>query len=357
MAKKTGMNGGYDLHVQTGRYIQSQYELGIAHYLHDRRIPFCSGIDPMCSIGDGSGRSDDFVIPRVSGVWDKEYRIEVAGLANYHPRSTIEYNASKQEVHDYFSADKEVDHRIIPPPVNGSRYTETELEGHLGDIPKGSLELVEAHDLKYPVKRPGSTYNTLDEMVEDVRAKFSAGSEISVRKVQDVFGESFWMKLSKYLPSQTITKLAKLTGTVTCSAAYNETKEQFLNRVQTLADEQYSGTLPSSYALGDSVPWLTVQYQRHFDSWGEMLNALGLPPNRVTNSITEEIVKGRLMKVAKALDKEIPSTYDLQFSKVLDNNLLKEARSAYQWIKSRASHAGYATAKEYLVALCGSGNQ
>jgi len=351
------MNGGYDLHVQTGRYIQSQYELGIAHYLHDRRIPFCSGIDPKCSIGDGSGRSDDFVVPRVSGVWDKEYRIEVAGLANYHPRSTIDYNASKQEVHEFFSSDKQVDHRIIPPPVNGSKYTETELEELLGDIPKGSSELVEAHDLEYPVKRPGSTYHTLEEMIEDVRSKFSAGSEISVEMVQDAFSDSFWMKLSKYLPGQTITKLANLTGTVTCSAPYNETKEQFLQRVQTLVDEQYSGALPSSYVLNGSVPWLTVQYQRHFDSWGEMLNALGLPPNRVTNSITEDKIKHRLKKVAKVLDKEIPSTYDLQFSKVLDNSLLKEARSAYQWIRSHAAHAGHATAKEYLAALCGGGDQ
>ena len=81
------------------------------------------------------------------------------------------------------------------------------------------------------------------------------GVKISVEMVQDAFSDSFWMKLSKYLPGQTITKLANLTGTVTCSAPYNETKEQFLHRVQTLVDEQYSGTLPSSYALGDSVPW------------------------------------------------------------------------------------------------------
>ena len=73
------------------------------------------------------------------------------------------------------------------PPANGSKYTETELEELLGDIPKGSSELVEAHDLEYPVKRPGSTYHTLEEMIEDVRSKFSAGSEISVEMVQDAF--------------------------------------------------------------------------------------------------------------------------------------------------------------------------
>jgi hypothetical protein len=352
--KKFGMNGGYDLHPQSGRWVQSGYELKVAHYLWKRHIPFFSGIDPPCKVNDGTGRSDDFVIPPRPGLDEIEHRLEIAGMSEYNKdgRAT-KYNESKQEVHDHFKDDETVDHRIIPKPRNGTAYTQAELSAHLSHIVGGTPEMVHNHNLTNPPLRPGSTYETSQAMLDDICERFEPGTVISVGLIQDTFGTSFWHKLWEFFPEQTMHAVVKGAGMKSELAPYNETKEQFLGRVRDLVKE-YGGLLPTSHEFtkkGAKNKWITVQYLRHFDSWGEMLEALGLPANRTTNSLNENQVMEDLVYVRKKIGKGHITSADLQRAKRVDEKTRKLAFARYVWLKNNCKKAGHANSMAYARVL------
>ena len=347
------MNGGYDLHVQSGRWIQSFYELKVAHYLWERHIPFCSGIDPLCKIPFNSNRSDDFVIPPRPGLDNIQHRLEITGMSGYDKDGEAKkYMKDKQEIHNYYEDDEAVDHRIIPKPRNGTAYSQAELHEYLGDIADGTPEMVQNHDRAYPPLRPGSTYETAEAMLDDIRERFEPKTEISYDIVVDAFGTSFWHKLWEFFPNQTMHEVAKSTGMKSKLAPYNETKEQFLKRVRGLVEE-FDGVLPTSHQLGRmrGKKWITVQYLRHFDSWGEMLEELGQPPNRTTNSLDETKVLEDLVALRKASGKPFLTITELQRMKGVDEAPRKKGWARYVWLKNNCTKAGYPNAKSYMRAL------
>ena len=309
-------------HEASGRYVRSYFEYDVAEYLWANGTPFASGIDPLTAVGDGTGRSDDFVIPARPGICEAIVRLEIAGMLSALPEGPLRdaYMASKEEVHAHFEDEPLVDHRILPPPAN-SRYTSEELDHMLGDIIGGGSAAMDAFDIAHPSTRPGSTYHALEEIIEQLRPVFAPGDRISWAEIDEHFGtESVKVQLNRLLPGQTMARLCDILGTVSAGAPYNETEDQFLARLQALVDEN-DGVLPSTHKLNTDHPWATVQYLRHFTSWSEVLDALGLPRNPITNSTEHQVNIADALAVATALGKESLTTTDLQRPKTDDENV------------------------------------
>lgn len=347
-------------HEASGRYVRSYLEYDVAEYLWANGTPFASGIDALTAVGDGTARSDDFVIPARPGICEATVRLEIAGMLSALPEGPLRdaYMASKQEVHDHFEEDHSVDHRILLPPAN-SRYTREELDQMLGDIIGGGSAAIEAFDSAHPSTRPGSSYHALEEIIEQLRPVFAPGDFISWEEVDEHFGtESVKTQLNRLLPGQTMARLCDILGTVSAGAPYNETEDQFLARLQALVDEN-DGVLPSTHELNTDRPWATVQYLNHYESWSEVLVALGLPPNRITNSVEHEVNIADALAVAAALGKESLTTTDLQRPKTDDENVRRCAvnlngRLAYH---VRVGKTGFPNVKTYVNDLLRQGRE
>ena len=250
------LNGGYLLHRDSGRWVQSMLEMDVAHLLHRTNTPFWSGLDDPCTVNISSKnrRSDDFVIPVRSNfplpddLHLVEHRLEILGMAAVHQGDRLEkYIADKMEIHDHFESDPSVMHHLLPTPQNGSTYTELELRRYIGHILGGTAEMVAEHDERHPPIRPGSTFDTLDEILEALRVQFPPGTEISWRAIDKFAGTQSWtVAINRFLPGQTMTHLCELLKTTSALAPYNETKEQFLVRVRLIVQEN-DGVLPSSH--------------------------------------------------------------------------------------------------------------
>ena len=337
------LNGGYLLHRDSGRWVQSMLEMDVAHLLHRTNTPFWSGLDDPCTVNISSKnrRSDDFVIPVRSNfplpddLHLVEHRLEILGMAAVHQGDRLEkYIADKMEIHDHFESDPSVMHHLLPPPQNGSKYTELELRRYIGHILGGTAEMVAEHDERHPPIRPGSTFDTLDEILEALRVQFPPGTEISWRAIDKFAGTQSWtVAINRFLPGQTMTHLCELLKTTSALAPYNETKEQFLVRVRLIVQEN-DGVLPSSHLLNQTHPWITVQYVRHFRHWHEMTDALDLPRNRVTNTVSDEELISRLVLLAEHLGKTHVTTSDLQRPKTSSREFKKLGPAIYQKLRS-----------------------
>lgn len=342
------------LHEASGRYVRSYLEYDVAEYLWANGTPFASGIDALTAVGDGTGRSDDFVIPARPGICEATVRLEIAGMLSALPEGPLRdaYMASKEEVHAHFEDDPLVDHRILPPPAN-SRYTREELDHMLGDIIGGGSAAMEAFDSAHPSIRPGSSYHALEEIIEELRPVFAPGDFISWAEIDEHFGtESVKVQLNRLLPGQTMARLCDILGTVSAAAPYNETEDQFLTRLQAVVDEN-GGALPSTHQLNSEHPWATVQYLNHYESWSEVLDALRLPPNRITNSVEHEVNIADAVAVAAALGKESLTTTDLQRPRTDDEKVRRCAvnlngRLAYH---VRVGKTEFTNVREYVNDL------
>lgn len=354
-----GRTAAWILHEGSGRYVRSYLEHDVAEFLWTHGTPFASGIDPLTAVGDGTRRSDDFVIPPRNGISDVTIRLEIAGMLSALPEGPLrdDYMASKEEVHAHFEDDPLVDHRILPPPAN-SRYTREELDHMLGEIIGGGLAAMEAFDIAHPSTRPGSTYHALEEIIEQLRPVFAPGDRISWAEIDEHFGtESVKVQLNRLLPGQTMARLCDILGTVSAGAPYNETEDQFLTRLQAVVDE--NDGLPSTHELNTDHPWATVQYLNHFESWSEVLDALGLPPNRITNSTKHQVNVADALAVANALGKESLTTTDLQRPNTDDENVRRCAvnlngRLAYH---VRVGKTDFTSVREYVNDLLRQGRE
>lgn len=343
MTFNPNINGDYKLHRSSGRWVQSLLEMDVAHLLHQTSTPFCSGLDDPCTVNIPSKnrRSDDFVIPirpdfpLPEDLHLVEHRLEILGMAAVHQGDRLEkYIADKMEVHNHFESDPGVMHHLLPPPQNGSKYTELELRQYIGHILGGTGEMVAEHNERHPPIRPGSTFDSLDAILEALRVQFPPGSEISWRAIDEFAGTQSWtVAINRFLPGQTMTRLCELLKTTSALAPYNETKEQFLDRVRLIVREN-DGVLPSSYALNQTQPWITVQYARHFRHWHEMTDALDLPRNRVTNTVSDEVLISRLVLLAEHLGKTVITTSDLQRPKTSSREFKKLGPAIYQKLRS-----------------------
>jgi len=339
MTFNRNINGGFLLHRDSGRWVQSLLEMDVAHLLHQTKTPFCSGLDDPCTVNIPSKnrRSDDFVIPvrlnypLADDLHLVEHHLEIMGMVAVHEGDRLEkYIADKMEIHDHFESDPGVIHHLLPPPRNGSKYTESELRGYIGPILGGADEMVAEHDERHPPIRPGSTFDSLDEILEALRVRFPPGSEISWRAIDEFAGTQSWtVAINRFLPGQTMSKLCELLKTTSALAPYDETREQFLDRVRLIVQEN-DGVLPSSHVLGKKEPWITVQYARHFEHWFEMTDALGLPRNRVTNTVADDQIVVRLLRLADYLGKTNLSTTDLQRPKGATVEMTNLGRSLWQ---------------------------
>ena len=337
------INGDYKLHRSSGRWVQSLLEMDVAHLLHQTSTPFCSGLDDPCTVNIPSKnrRSDDFVIPvrpdfpLPEDLHLVEHRLEILGMAAVHQGDRLEkYIADKMEVHNHFESDSGVMHHLLPPPKNRGRYTEQELRKYIGQILGGTAEMVAEHNERHPPIRPGSTFDSLDAILEALRAQFPPGSEISWSAVDEFAGTQSWtVAINRFLPGQTMTRLCELLNTTSALAPYNETREQFLDRVRLIVQEN-DGVLPSSYSLNETQPWITVQYARHFRHWHEMTDALDLPRNRVTNTVSDEELISRLVLLAEQLGKTVITTSDLQRPKTSSREFKKLGPAIYQKLRS-----------------------
>lgn len=339
MTFNPNINGDYKLHRSSGRWVQSLLEMDVAHLLHQTSTPFCSGLDDPCTVNIPSKnrRSDDFVIPvrpdypLPEDLHLVEHRLEILGMAAVHQGDRLEkYIADKMEVHDHFESDLGVMHHLLPPPQNGSKYTELELRQYIGHILGGTAEMVAEHDERHPPIRPGSTFDTLDEILEALRVQFPPGTEISWRAIDEFAGTQSWtVAINRFLPGQTMTHLCELLKTTSALAPYNETKGQFLDRVRLIVQEN-DGVLPSSHVLGEKAPWITVQYARHFRHWHEMTDALDLPRNRVTNTVADDEIINRLLQLSDYLGKTNLTTTDLQRPKNASVEMTNLGRGLWQ---------------------------
>lgn len=333
------INGDYKLHRSSGRWVQSLLEMDVAHLLHQTSTPFCSGLDDTCTVNIPSKnrRSDDFVIPvrpdfpLPEDLHLVEHRLEILGMAAVHQGDRLEkYIADKMEVHNHFESDSGVMHHLLPPPKNRGRYTEQELRKYIGQILGGTAEMVAEHNERHPPIRPGSTFDSLDAIIEALRAQFPPGSEISWSAVDEFAGTQSWtVAINRFLPGQTMTRLCELLKTTSALAPYNETREQFLDRVRLIVQEN-DGVLPSSHLLNQTHPWITVQYVRHFQHWHEMTDALDLPRNRVTNTVADDEIIDRLLRLADYLGKTNLRTTDLQRPKGATVEMTNLGRSLWQ---------------------------
>jgi hypothetical protein len=292
---------------------------------------------------DNPMRSDDIVIPVRPSLGLPEVRIEVAGLW-YNLTFGVErrdaYRESKQAVHEYWeNHEREVVH-IILTPSQGSNLPLSRIEQFLSPYVGGGTDIVAEHDKMHPPQRPGSTFDTRGDMLEVIRERFPTG-ELTHKALVEELGESFYVRLITFFPNQTLHTVASECGLSTRAAPRNETREQFLARVRIVMNEEFEGTLPTTHQLGITHPWMTVQYQRHFDSWSELLEELGLPPNRVTNKVTEGEIRERLISLRDKLGK-VPTSWDLQN---------RGHAAAYQWLRSHRKRAGYTRVMEYARAL------
>ena len=337
------INAQYQRHTVSGRYYQSNLELRVHNYLVETETPYCSGIDPMVNLNDGTMRSDDIVIPARPSVGLPEGRIEVAGLWNnltFGEERRDAYRERKLAVHEYWeNHEREVVH-IILTPSGVSNLPLSRIERYLSPYVGGGADIVAEHDILHPPQRPGSTYDTAEEMLEAIRERFPRG-ELTHQILVEELGESFYVRLIPFFPNQTLHTVASECGLSTRTAPRNETREQFLARVRIVMNEEFGGALPSTHVLHSSHPWMVIAYKHHFDSWSELLEELGLPPNRVTNTVTEGEIRERLISLRDELGR-VPTSWDIQ-------NLGHAA--AYQWLRSHRERAGYTMVMEYARAL------
>ena len=330
-------------------------EHDVANYLWRHGTPFASGIDHLTAVGDGTRRSDDFVIPPRPGICEREVRLEIAGMVQAWDEGPEHdaYVRSKNEVHAFFASRPDVDHRLLAPPRNRTSYTEQELDAMIGDIVGGGPQAMAAFDAKHPVIRPGSTYDCVKEILDELRPAFPPGSAMSWEIFDAHFGtESVKVKLSRLLGSQPMTELCELLGTEMQNAPYAETKLQFLDRVRRFILNN-DGVMPTSHTAADVAPWLKVQYLRHFDGWPELLAALGLPPNRTTNTVSDARTAAELVELADALGKDELTINDLQRPAGQGDRLTKLGRAVYARVqrKIRLGQTSHATARIYVNAL------
>lgn len=343
MTFNRNINGGYLLHRDSGRWVQSLLEMDVAHLLHQTNTPFCSGLDDSCTVNIPSQnrRSDDFVIPvrpnppLQDDLHLVEHRLEIMGMVAVHQGDRLErYITDKMEIHNHFESDPGVMHHLLPPPQNGSKYTESELRKHIGHILGGTDEMIAEHDEQHPPIRPGSTFDSLEGILEALRVQFPPGSEISWRAIDEFAGTQSWtVAINRFLPGQTMTRLCELLNTTSALAPYNETREQFLDRVRLIVQEN-DGVLPSSHVLGKKEPWITVQYARHFEHWYDMTDALDLPRNRITNTVSDDELTSRLVLLAAQLGKTHLTTTDLQRPKTSSTEFKRLGPAVYQKLLS-----------------------
>lgn len=246
----------------------SYQEYKIANFLNNTDTPFYSGLDNETLLGDGTRRSNDFVVPPIANRHDG-LRIEWAGFWDYPNLEIREtYRARKQAVHDYHIGRGEA--HILLRPVGKRVPNQQELENLLD----GFLGFGDEVHLN-PPRIPASSINSHADYLARVVQFFEVGSEISTTILREhpEFGESFVNRMYTFFDS--IHELADAAELFVSVANYRQTESQFLAKLHSRFPNINS--LPSSHELAmTGYSWVNERADHFFGSYRNLRQHLGL---------------------------------------------------------------------------------